>query len=125
MFDNTNWYSFKIFLFDNSFNVIDTGLKDKNYVDTLIEGEYVTNNGVKDFWIYDILFNQGNDVRRKHLINAYEDSKNISRLELIDKFINSSSRIILENFREDNVVKLYKKKRPKSINKGLFIFKNS
>jgi hypothetical protein len=113
----------KIFLFDNSFNVVDTGLKDTNYTDTLIEGEYVTNNGVKDFWMYDILFNQGNDVRRKHLINAYEDSKNISRLELIDKFLKSSSRTILENFREDNIVKLYKKQYLKSIrNDGSDIF---
>ena len=44
---------------------------------------------------------------------------------LIKKMLSITQEKVLINLKKKSVVKLYKKKRPKSINKGLFIFKNS
>lgn len=82
----------KIFIFDKNFNFLDTGYKDEDWINTLIEGEYISNiNGLKELYMYDILFNKGNDVRRNYLIK--KDPKNTSRLELLDNFLKSKSRI--------------------------------
>ena len=111
----------RIFLFDNSFNVIDTGLKDTENIDTLIEGEYI--EASNDFYMYDILFSKGVDVRRKHLINFQKDSKNTSRLELIDLFFKSGSRTISDKFDEKTIINLKKKQYLPSLrNDGTDIF---
>ena len=44
---------------------------------------------------------------------------------LIKKMLSITRESILINLKKKSAVKLYKKKRPKFINKGLFIFKNS
>jgi SAM-dependent methyltransferase len=85
----------KIYIFNNNFEIIDTGFKDPNYINTLIEGEYVNNNEQTDFFMYDILFYKDEDVRRRHLININKgkEGKQESRLELIDIFMKSNTRI--------------------------------
>lgn len=86
----------KIYIFNNNFEIIDTGFKDSKYINTLIEGEYVNNNEQSDFFMYDVLFYKDEDVRRRHLINISKggkEGKQPSRLELIDIFMKSNTRI--------------------------------
>ena len=122
----------RIFLFNNNFEVYDTGYVDKNFTNTLIEGELVEFNGEKDFFIYDILFMNGEDVRRRHLVHLHKAEKEKekekekeqkSRLALIDEFIKSSTRHILENYNEKNCIHLKKKQYLFSVrNDGTDIF---
>ena len=102
----------RVYLFNNNFEVIDTGYIDENYKETLIEGELVTRDDGKEFYAYDMLFNNGTDIRRRHLVNIERTSsgdKPKSRLECLDAFIKSNSRKIVETFKEKNVIKLTKK----------------
>jgi len=99
----------KIFIFNNNFNVIDTGLKDVTWKNTLIEGEYIDNtNSKKDFFMYDILFSKGEDVRRQHLINFQKEKTYPSRLENLDLFFKSNTRIVSSPVK-DKFIELKKK----------------
>ena len=84
----------KIFIFNNNFNFIDTGCKDLEWIDTLVECEFVVDNNEKEIYMYDILFCKGEDVRKRYLINLQKDSKIPARLELLNKFSKSKSRVI-------------------------------
>jgi hypothetical protein len=113
----------KIFIFNNNFTFIDTGLVDKEWTNTIIEGELVINDDKKDFYIYDILFSKNEDVRRKHLLTLNKDSKQISRLDLIELFYKSSSRKNNTKFNPKNIIQLNKKLYKYSIrNDGSDIF---
>ena len=99
----------KIFLFDNNFKFIDTGYKDVEWKNTLIEGERVNN----EIYMYDILFSKGEDVRKRYLMDIRKDSKIIPRLDILDKFLKSTSRKnILE---EEKCIKLKNKRYIQSI----------
>ena len=98
----------KIFIFDNNFNFIDTGYKDTVWTNTLIEAEYVQNNGVRELYMYDILFSKNQDVRKSHLIDFKKEVKSITRLELLDQFEKSNSRINI--FSLEKCIKLKNKK---------------
>ena len=99
----------KIFIFNNNFNFIDTGLIDTSWTNTLIEGEFVTYNDKKDFYIYDILFAKNEDVRRRHLLNLSKDGKQPSRLDLIESFYKSATRLNNSTFNPKNIIQLNKK----------------
>ena len=105
----------KIYIFTNSFHFVDTGYKDLNWLNTLIEGEYVTNNGQKELFMYDILFSKNEDVRKRYLIDIQKESKFQTRLQILDDFLKSPSRKISSLFNEDNVIKLKNKKYIQSI----------
>ncbi len=103
----------RIYLFNNSFKFIDTGYKDESMTDTLIEGEFIENNN--EFYMYDILFFKGTDVRRRHLIDIHRDSKVENRIDLLDKFLKSTSRQVIPPLNESNCIKLYNKKYIQSV----------
>jgi len=102
-------YNGKIFLFNNNFEVIDTGFKDIQHIGTLIEGEYVIYQDSSEFLMYDLLFYNGSDVRNRHLVNLQKDFKTPSRLDLIDKFFKSTSRQIMEGFDKIDTISIKKK----------------
>lgn len=97
----------KIFLFNNNFDVIDTGFVDENFAGSLIEGELVTHEYGKEFYAYDMLFHNGEDIRRKHLVS--NDKTQGSRLGTLDIFMKSGSRKLAPTFNEKNAVKITKK----------------
>jgi mRNA (guanine-N7-)-methyltransferase len=100
----------KIFLFNNNFDVIDTGFVDESFAGSLIEGELVTHEYGKEFFGYDILFHNGEDIRRRHLVsNDKTGFKQMSRLESLDIFIKSNKRQIANMFNEKNTIKITKK----------------
>ena len=99
----------KIFIFNNNFEVIDTGFKDITHSGTLIEGEFVSYQETSELFMYDILFYNGQDVRQRHLVNLQKDFKTPSRLDLIDKFLKSTSRKIVEGFDEADTITIKKK----------------
>ena len=98
----------KIYIFNNNFNFIDTGYVDNDWINTLIEAEYIENSN--ELYMYDILFSKGEDVRKRYLIDIKKDGKFETRLQILDNFLKSNSRKIFDNFSEDLVVKLYNKK---------------
>jgi SAM-dependent methyltransferase len=102
----------KIYLFNNAFKFIDTGYEDKEWINSIIEGEYI--ESIKEFYMYDILFSKGEDVRRRYLIDI-KDTKMATRLELINQFEKSSTRKIYLEYNEQNVIKLIRKKYLQSV----------
>ena len=113
----------KIFIFDNSFNFIDTGYIDTEWTNTLIEGELVDIDGKRELLIYDILFCKEEDVRRRYLIDIKKDGKLPTRIELIERFLRSSSRVICSTFSEENTITLKIKKYIQTVrNDGSDIF---
>lgn len=110
----------KIFLFNNNFEVVDTGFIDKEWGDTLIEGELININNTKEFYMYDILFSKGEDVRKKYLINITSGDqvkldKNTSRLFIIEKFFKSVTREKVQNILDENTILIKNKKYQFSI----------
>ena len=103
----------KIYIFNNNFQFMDTGYIDKSWVNTLIEAEYVEFEGEKELYMYDILFSSGIDVRKKNLMDI--EKKGETRLDILDKFLKSPSRIFANNFNESNCIKLKNKKYIQSI----------
>jgi len=100
----------KIYLINNNFEIIDTGFEDKSYKGTLIEGELVTIDNMQEFFMYDILFDKGVDVRHRHLYDIVKkDESKRSRLELIELFFRSDKRTIAHLFDEKKCVKISKK----------------
>ena len=94
----------KIFIFNSNFNFIDTGFIDKEWTGTLIECELVD----KELYMYDILFSKDEDVRRRHLVNIQKESLP-TRLELLNKFMKSTSRKMSSVFLEENCIKIKEK----------------
>ena len=103
----------KIFIFDNNFNFIDTGYKNILWTNTLIEGEYIQNNGIRELFMYDILFSKGIDVRKHHFIDYKKEAKNITRFELLDQFEKSDTLKTI--FSLEKCIKLKNKKYIQSI----------
>lgn len=98
----------KIYIFNKSFNFIDTGYKDPSWIGTLIEGEYIAENN--EILLYDILFSKKEDVRKKHLTDIQREGKQITRLDILDNFIKSNTRVLSENFSETLSIKMKNKK---------------
>ena len=103
----------KIFIFDNNFNFIDTGYKNILWTNTLIEGEYIQNNGIRELFMYDILFSKGIDVRKHYFIDYKKEAKNITRFELLNQFEKSDSLKTI--FSLEKCIKLKNKKYIQSI----------
>ena len=102
-----------IYIFDRNFNFIDTGYEDKEWINTLIEGEYVVNiDGSRELYMYDILFSKGSDVRKRYLIDIKKSKLN-TRLEILDLFLKSDTRI--NRVTEDKCIKIRSKKYIQSI----------
>ncbi len=103
-----------IYLIDINNNIIDTGLKDEKYVNSVIEGEYVKipSTGVYEFFAYDMLFDRGNDIRKKQYYNTYKEERLYSRCKYLDFFINSTSR----KERIKQIVKINRKEFSVSVN---------
>jgi SAM-dependent methyltransferase len=95
----------KIYIFNNNFNIIDTGYIDDEWKDTLIEGELIKETN--DLYMYDILFSKGIDVRKKILIDIKKED---TRVQFIDNFLKSTTRKIIENFPKNEIINLYSKK---------------
>lgn len=55
----------EVYLMDNNFNVLFTGVTMKTWANTIIEGEYIEET--ESFYMYDILFSKGLDIRNKPL----------------------------------------------------------
>jgi len=110
----------KIFIFNNNFKFIDTGYVDTNWVNTLIEGEFITENN--EIYMYDILFSKGEDIRKRYLVDV-GNTKYSTRLETLNEFIKSNSRKPCKEYKEENCMKLKNKKYLQSIrNDGTDIF---
>ncbi len=105
----------KIFLIDGNFRVIDTGYQDKSWTRTLIEGELVQVGEGREFYMYDVLFEKGRDVRNDVLINIKSDKeksemKKNSRLISREFFYKSDTRKMANFFDEKNCIPFKKKK---------------
>ena len=117
--DGVNYFMFvnkdgKIYYFNNNYEIEDSGYESKEYVNTLVEGEMIEFNGTKKFFGYDMLFYQGNDVRRKLLIslrkkNESYDEKLDGRLDKLNKFFNSSSLKLRKDFDKKDIIQFEKK----------------
>ena len=109
----------KIFIFNNNEEVKDTGHIDPDWVDTLIEGELInTQDNKQEFYMYDILFSKGQDVRRKHLVNFKSQDKEgdyDSRLSIIERFLKSEARKKIDIILEENSISIKNKKYQFSI----------
>ena len=104
----------KIFIFNNNFNFLYTGYKDIEWIGTLIEGEYIDNDNEKELYMYDILFSKGEDVRKRYLIDYQKDSSN-TRLDLLDKFMKSSTRKLGLHYDSNKCIKIKNKKYLQSV----------
>ena len=100
--------SHKLYLFNGGFQFIDTGYYDDEWTDTLIEGEYIDN--IKSFFMYDILFSKGVDVRKRYLMDIKKDTKFETRLTILDNFLRSQTRKLSSNFTEETALLLYNKR---------------
>ncbi len=96
-----------IYLIDVNNHVIDTGLKDEKYANSIIEGEYLKENSTGKYvlYAYDMLFDRGNDIRRRQYFNTYKEERLYSRSHYLDQFIRSSSR----TKRMDEIVDIVRK----------------
>ncbi len=83
-----------IYLIDTNNNIIDTGFKDESYVNSIIEGEYLKENstGKYAFYAYDMLYERGNDIRRRQYYNTFKEDRVLCRSVYLDRFIKSGSR---------------------------------
>lgn len=109
----------KIYIFNNHFNFIDTGYSDIEWMNTLIEAEYISNINENELYMYDILFSKGVDVRKLHLMDVQKES----RLGLLDQFLQSSTRKLNIIFNDENSIKIKNKKYLQSLrNDGSDIF---
>ncbi len=89
----------KMFLINNNFEVFDTGYQDAQFAGSLIEGELVNVLGKKTFYMYDMLFSQGKDIRKSYLIFIGKQTEgSLSRLKSLDFFLKSGSRQYLPTF---------------------------
>tara|TARA_B100000780_G_scaffold250841_5_gene197185 strand:- start:1176 stop:3908 length:2733 start_codon:yes stop_codon:yes gene_type:complete len=90
-----------LFYIDNKSYLIDTNLNIKgvdiifyNTNNTLIEGEYISDKNL--FLMYDILFHNGEDVRKRHLNlpskEKIKKDRQLSRIELIQSLYKNSEQ---------------------------------
>jgi len=90
-----------LYYFDNKSYLIDTNLNIKgvdlvllNTNNTLVEGEYISDKNL--FLIYDILFYNGEDVRKRHLNlpskEKLKKDRKLSRIELIQYLYQNSEQ---------------------------------
>lgn len=101
-----------IYLFNNSFNVLEVGKKNEEFKNTLIEGELIDTDTNKIFYAYDNLFTKGVDTRRRHLITSKKgdqiEEKYLGRLDYLDRFLNSNGFVDL--YENKNILIELKKK---------------
>lgn len=69
----------EIYLINNNFQVIKTGICVKEYVGTIVEGEYISDSNT--FYVYDILMYKNKDMRKLPLIGKH------SRVSHIQMFL--------------------------------------
>ncbi len=91
---NKEEYNGNIYLIDINQNIIFTGYKDEKYVNSMIEGEYIhmSNGTGYEFYVYDMLYDKENDIRRRQYFNNYTEESVRSRSYYLDKFIQSNTR---------------------------------
>lgn len=117
--DGVNYFMYvnvdgNIYYFNNNFEIEDSGYKSEEYINSLVEGEMVEFNGIKKFFAYDMLFNKGEDIRRKILKSLRKkdetyDLKLDGRLDKLYKFFDSGNIKIRDNFDEKKIIKFEKK----------------
>ena len=82
------------YLININFDIIKMGYKDTEWAATIIEGEYITDSNT--FMCYDILFEKGEDIRRRQLNTTVKKkikSRKIkTRMEYINEFYTSKTR---------------------------------
>ncbi len=109
----------KIYIFNNNYQFIDTGYEDTNWIGTLLEGEYIDENN--ELYLYDALYSKNNDIRKKHLIDI--NTENITRINIIEQFIKSTTRKRSNNFIDELCTKIKLKKYIQTVrNDGSDIF---
>ncbi len=102
----------KMFLINNNFQIIDTGHKDTNWTDSLIEGELIQVGERRIFMMYDMLFEKGRDIRREPLIvfKTEKEGRKNSRLLSRGYFFASKSRTFANFFEKNNSIEIEMKK---------------
>ncbi len=98
----------RMYLFDTNFHVIDTGFQDSQWADSLFEGELVKIGTRRKFFLYDVLFEKGRDVRRRYLAKIGDESKDkfTPRFEILRYFFGSKSRQLSTYFTDENSIEL-------------------
>ncbi len=98
----------KIFLINNNFQIIDTGHKDTNWCETLIEGELIQLGERRVYMMYDVLFEKGRDVRREPLIVLKNDKDGRKNSRLLSRgfFYASKSRTYANFFEKNNSIEI-------------------
>lgn len=89
-------YNDEFYLIDINFKIKVMNIKDKNWNNSLIEGELVNSD---TFLVYDILFENGNDIRRKQFKSIKKNNED--RYSYLTQFINSKS--IIKNEKSLNI----------------------
>ena len=106
----------EIYFINNNQNVVYSGYNCKSYANSLIEGEMINFTGNKRFYAYDMLFSQGNDIRRRLLKslrkrNESFDEKLEGRLDMLLKFLNAKdlkkNKLFDERFNIEIKIKPY------------------
>ena len=99
-----------MYLFDTNFRVIEVGRLDTSWSDTLIEGELVKIGTRRIFYMYDILFEKGRDVRRRFLARTgdAEKDKMTPRFDILLYFQSAmrKTQTYAEHFSEENSIQL-------------------
>jgi len=102
-----------IYLFNNRFEVISTGLNNIEFKNTLIEGELVETTVKKVFYAYDMLFSKGIDLRNKWLKMMKREEnieeKFLGRIDFLDRFLQDKNTTIIKDYSKNNVIELKKK----------------
>lgn len=93
-----------MYLINNKFHVRKIGYEDKAWSNSLIEGEYVYELGL--FLAYDMLFNNGKDIRKLNYISY--DSKMNTRIKNMSQFISDYLEKINDN--KEKYIKITSKK---------------
>ena len=88
------YYDNKSYLIDTNLNIKGIDLVLSNTNNTLIEGEYISDKNL--FLMYDILFYNGEDVRKRHLNlpskEKLKKDRKLSRIELIQSLYQNSEQ---------------------------------
>ena len=94
------------YLINNQFHVISNGQINKTYKNTIIEGELINTDTNKIFYAYDMLFNKGEDIRKRWLKTLKKDSsieeKYLGRIDYLDRFLHDKNHQILPQFQNTN-----------------------
>ena len=91
-----------MYLIDINMNVKFIGFNDTKWVDSLFEGEYISETNT--IYIYDSLYQRGNDIRKKKFNQGLSkrSSNDKTRFEYVEEFLKNNKNIVV-NLGDNNI----------------------